>query len=231
MAVRIKRSLLRQALRELDNEYVLVKIPKLSLEILTDYYIEDIDTNSIKKQKKLTPQEFLGGEDTRLNGKARLRTTQQIYVTNYTYTEENSMIYHNGEPLKKSTLQLRDSYIPISYLIQIYNNGYTIKVPDTKTLLYIIRTLEKVLNNIEDSLTNSNSELLELLEDFYSAIIDGREERINYLLESEGLNNLKKSKSILSLGNKRLDRSLGNGQNVITRNGDNATIDLSDLIV
>lgn len=230
MATRIKLSALKSILAKLDNCYVTVRVPRVSMEILNKHYLEDIDETSIKKNNKMTISEFLGYED-KLSRSARLGYTNQGYVSGYEYEEEPSLDYRDGEAIKKSAMKLRDAYIPISFLIHIYNNGYTIKVPKIETLVLIIQKLEDVLENSAVLLERTNPEILEFIEDFYNAIIDGREEQINALLESKERKMLKDNKSILGFMNKISDTTLDTRSLIREKNGNLRALDLDDLIV
>lgn len=230
MAVRVKLSAIKNILKKLDTCYVTVRVPRISLEIITKHYLDDIDENSIKKQTKLSIREFLGYEDP-LAHTAKLKSTNQGFVRGYEYEEQPSLDYLDGKAIKKSAMRLREAYIPISFLLHIYNNGYTIKVPKLETLVLIIKKLEEVLEETSDILLRTNPDVLDFIEDFYNAIIDGRENKINALMDNERVLKLRENKSILGYMNKISDKTIDNKEIIKRKNGSIETLNLSDLIV
>ena len=230
MSIRVKLSAIKEILKRLDTCYVTVKVPRISLEILNTQYLEDIDETSLKRKNKMTIGEFLGYED-KLTQSARLGYTNQGYVYGFEYEESPSLDYLNGEPIKKSAMRLREAYIPISFLLHIYNNGYTIKVPKLETLILIIRKLEDVLEDSGPILERTNPDILDFIEDFYNAIIDGREEQITTLMESKEIKILKQNKSILGFMNDVTDNTLERKSIIKQKNGNLRTLNLDDLVV
>jgi len=135
--------------------------------------------------------------------------------------------YKNGEPIKNSLFKYMEVYIPLSMVIQIYNQGYTVKVPSKKGLKIVVEKVSKLLDELEANINPDNSEIFTLIEDFYNAIIEGREKEIEELFEINERKELQKSGSILSMSNNLLTKDLTTGETI--RRSDGKIINIGDL--
>jgi len=137
--------------------------------------------------------------------------------------------YKDGEPIKKSLFKYTQVYLPLSMVIQIYNQGYTVKVPTRKGLKVVVENVSKLLDELEPMITPENEQIFELIEDFYNAIIEGREKEIEELFEIENRKKLEESGSILALQNRLLTNDVTPPNGVTIHRSDGKIINIGSL--
>lgn len=137
--------------------------------------------------------------------------------------------YKDGEPIKKSLFKFTEVYLPLSMVIQIYNQGYTVKVPSKKGLKIVVENVSKLLDELEANLTPENEELFELINDFYNGIIEGREKEIEELFELSRKRELEQSGSILALSGNLLSKDVSPTDSVTIKRSDGKIINIGSL--
>lgn len=212
----------RRLLKELDDYKITVIVPKIAV-----MYNEPIDIN-IKPNKNIKSNKLdivLGSSD-KIANMNRTTFNSNLYEEKLTVDTESEVEYINGEINKKAYYKKTETYLPLSEVIQIYNNGYSVRVPNKDTLVRLLNKLEYVYNNLETMRVPELEPIIELIENFYKSIIEEKGEELdNYLIKKR----LSKSNSVLSLMENRLDRE--NLTIIHDKKGNSKVIDLSDLVV
>ena len=212
----------RKLLKELDEYKVTVIVPKIAI-----MYNEPTDINTYpntqSKRNKLNT--VLGYED-KLDNMYKTKFSNNLYEEKLTVDSEVDVEYINGEINKKAYYKKTEAYLPLSEVIQIYNNGYTVRVPNKNSLIRLLDKLEYIYNNLEIMRVPELEPIIELIENFYKSIIEEKGEELdNYLIKRR----LSKSNSVLSL----LEEKLNNDNLTVMhdKEGNTRVIDLSDLVV
>ena len=214
----------KRLLKELDEFKITVIVPKIATMGLTPRDINTIEPDQrLTKTQKLYEALGQGDELRKLN---RTKYSSFMYEEKLTVDDEIEAEYINGEINKKAYYKKVETYLPLSEIIQIFNNGYTVRTTNKETLIKLLEKLEYVYNNLETMRTPELEPVLELIENFYNSIIEGKGEELdNYLIKKR----LQKSNSVLSLMENRMDKE--NLTVIRDKEGNSRVIDLSDLVV
>jgi len=122
----------------------------------------------------------------------------------------------NGEPVKQSVFTRVTVRLPLTKIIDIYHNDYSISIVNRSDLTRIIKTLSDILDRLENSIGNRDEEIFDYVSDFYESILKQNREKVTKRLEEDK------------------PKVLGFGDMVSTNYADKNAgkyIDLSDVIV
>jgi len=145
----------------------------------------------------------------------RLALTNEASVALY----GDPVDFVNGEPVQKSINNRITVRLPLSSVIDIYHNDFSIAVPKNQDLRHIVDKLDDVLDRLENSIGNKDKEVYEYVNDFFTNVL---KQSRPMLIELEKRN---KPTMLGFTDDTILDRH-SNKDNYIASN-----IDLSDVIV
>ena len=122
----------------------------------------------------------------------------------------------NGQPVKASMSKRETVRLPLSSIIDIFHNDYSISIINKEDLIKITKTLSDLLDRLEGT-TNKDDEVFDYISEFYESIVKQNKSNIMKRLEND------KSK-VLGLSN-TISTNYADGINR------GSFIDLSDVMV
>jgi len=89
----------------------------------------------------------------------------------------------NGEPVQQSAFNRVVVRLPLSKIIDIYHNNYSIAIQNRQDLTLILKKLSDILDRLENSIGNVDTETIEYISDFYESILKQNKQKIGKRLE------------------------------------------------
>ena len=123
----------------------------------------------------------------------------------------------NGVPVKASMSKRETIRLPLSAIIDIYHNDYSIAIVNKEDLLRITKMLSDVLDRLEAAKSKENDDVFNYISGFYESIIKQNKDKIHKRLEVDKPN-------VLGLSN----TLTGNYADKVIKGG---YIDLSDIMI
>jgi len=123
----------------------------------------------------------------------------------------------NGEPVKASMSKKETIRLPLSSIVDIYHNDYSISILYKEDLVKITKILSDILDRLENNTTDTDDEVFDYINDFYESIVKQNRDKIMKRLVED-------KPKVLGLSNTISTNYAGN-----KRKGN--FIDLSDVIV
>jgi len=104
----------------------------------------------------------------------RVATITEAEITLY----GDPVDFINGEPVKSSMNKLEVIRLPLSKIIDIYHNDYSISITNKKDLTRIVEVLSDILDRLETNNTQEDQEVFEYISDFYESIVKQNKSKI-----------------------------------------------------
>lgn len=130
--------------------------------------------------------------------------------------------YVDGEPVKKSLYNLEEVWLPISKVIDIYHNGYSVYVSNSERLVAIAKAVSDTLDDLESlhNRTDEVDDVIEYIEEFYTEVLKRSRTKLNKL------DNTLQENKVLGL-----NESLVGGYNEKAGNVNISRINIDDITV
>jgi len=84
----------------------------------------------------------------------------------------------NGEPVKASMSKKETIRLPLSSIIDIYHNDYSISIIHKEDLVKITKILSDILDRLENNNADKDEEVFSYINDFYESIVKQNREKI-----------------------------------------------------
>jgi len=162
----------KNILSSFSKHKFMVKVPQSAL--YTDTELELFNTKSF----------YINGVE--VNNKELSKF--DIDTTNETlsYTGDPVDIDKNNNINKNSKLRLRRVYIPLTEIIDIFSNGFTIYLYNRDDVLRLTNTVNDLLDQLEHATDISSAKpIIDIIEDFYKTFIGNKHKEIDKQLNKE----------------------------------------------
>ena len=84
----------------------------------------------------------------------------------------------NGEAVQSTALERTACILPLSKVIDIFHNDYSISVTDRSDLLKIMKKLSDLLNRLEHSINQRDDGVYEYISEFYESLLSQNRKKI-----------------------------------------------------
>jgi len=122
----------------------------------------------------------------------------------------------NGQAVKASLNNPETVFLPLSKVIDIYHEDYSISITRKEDLLKITKSIESILDRLENQASEEAKEVYDYVNDFYESIVKQNKDKIIRRMEKD-------KPKVLGLS----DTLTGN---YAERSNKLAMIDLSDIV-
>jgi len=144
----------------------MVKVPQAAL--YTDAELKLYDTKSF----------YIDGAE--VNKKALRNFDIDTTTDSISYTADPVDIDKDNNINKRSKLRFRRVYIPITEIIDIYSNGFTIYLCNRNDILRLTNTINDLLDQLEHATDISTAKpIIDTIEDFYKTFIGNKHKEID----------------------------------------------------
>ena len=116
-----------------------------------------------------------------ING-APVKNSRTMNTTRY---DTAPVSYINGEPVKTSVNNRTTVMLPLTAIIDIFHNGFSIYLVRKEDTLKLVQMLSELLDRLEVSPDKNQQDIFNYINDFYVKVLDGKDRTIDGLMNRE----------------------------------------------